>query len=79
MKTIEIQIDVKNAHQVIKKKKGSLVAFAAGFFSDANQLKNEVEKRMVAQMVKDLDLQIRKKLIEEGVEADLVVREKRNI
>ncbi len=70
---VEIKLDVKNASEVIEKNKGQFMALVADAIFSDEKLKEKVEEAIAGEMVKALDENIRKSLIEKGVEFDLQI------
>lgn len=71
MATIHIHIDVKNAAQVVSHQKGKWMGLAAGLFMNRQKLKMKVEQAICQEVIKALEANIGKSLIEQGVRAEI--------
>lgn len=69
MVTINISIDVHNAHEIVKSRKGFFAGLLAKFFLSEKKLKQEVEKRMGEKLIEELRNHLNEGLTKEGVEA----------
>lgn len=71
---IEIEIDVWNAEELVKKKKGAFIAGLASLFTSKSVLKSKVEEKMATEIVKNLQTQLNAALDMEGVKGKLRVK-----
>jgi hypothetical protein len=74
MFVIQVELDVTNPVEVVKKKKGKFAAFAANFFMSREKLKSRIEDVMSREMIQALETNIETKLRENGVEAKYKVK-----
>ncbi|MEX0967420.1 MAG: hypothetical protein WD077_09285 [Bacteroidia bacterium] len=73
MPVITISFEILNAQEVVKNEKGMLVGMLAGMIMNKEKLKAKVESAACAEMVKALEVNLREKLAEQGVVADLQI------
>lgn len=74
MQRLEVEFDVLNPEELMKKKKGRILSKLASIFISRSSIKQKVELAILAEMKKKLGTAINEKLQSEGVEA--VVRVK---
>ena len=71
MAQVLIEIDVLNANEVIKEKKGRFTNWIASLFYNEKDLKKKVEEEICKELIKSLKENLNKGLEEEGVAAKL--------
>lgn len=75
MKRIIIDIDIQNIVEIIKKRKGRLSAFFARYFLKEETIREEVEQRVMDEIRKSLESNLKIRLHQEGIRARLDVRQ----
>ncbi len=71
MKRIIIDIDIKNIIEIVKKRKGRLSAFFAKYILHEEIIRDEVERRVVDEVRNNLEKNLKIRLHQEGIKADL--------
>ena len=74
MATIQIEIDVQNPDQIVKKHKGKMAGLLAVLFMSESKLKEKVEGVICEEMVKVLQENISKGFEDQGVKATLNIK-----
>lgn len=69
MVTIQIKVEVLNAQQVIKEKKGAFVGMIADWFVSDEKLQKEVEKKVAEELIGQLKEKIEQGLKDQHVDA----------
>ncbi|MFO8028452.1 MAG: hypothetical protein R6U28_01200 [Cyclonatronaceae bacterium] len=75
MKRIIIDIDIQNIIEIVKKRKGRLSAFFANYVIREDTIREEVERRVVDEIQKNLEKNLSIRLHQEGIKARLDVRQ----
>lgn len=76
MATVHIEIDVLNAKEVVKKKKGRVAQWLASLVYKEDALKKKVEEEICKEIVKVLSENLDKEFVKEGVAAKLTITTK---
>lgn len=71
MAQVLIEIDVLNAQEIIKQKKGKFTTWVASIFYNEADLKKKVEEKICKELIKSLKENLNKGFEEEGVAAKL--------
>lgn len=74
MKRLVIDIDIKNILEIVKKRKGRISAFVAKYFLREEMIHDEVESRVVKEIQKNLEQNLKIRMHQEGIKADLDIR-----
>ncbi len=75
MKRIIIDIDIKNIIEIVKKRKGRISAFFVKYVLKEETVREEVERRVVDEVQKNLEQNLKIRLDQEGVKAELNIRQ----
>jgi hypothetical protein len=75
MKRIIIDIDIQNIIEIVKKRKGRLSAFFAKYLVKEETIRDEVERRVVDEIQKGLETNLKIRLHQEGIKARVDVRQ----
>ncbi|MBP3192606.1 hypothetical protein [Natronogracilivirga saccharolytica] len=75
MKRIIIDIDIQNILEIIKKRKGRISAFLARYLVREENVREEVERRVVDEVERNIKKTLKIKLNQEGIKARLNVRQ----
>ncbi len=73
MKRIIIDIDIQNIIEIVKKRKGRLSAFFAKFLVGEEAIRGEVERRVIDEISKNIEKNLKIRLHQEGIKARLEV------
>ncbi len=71
MAKVQIEIDVLNAKEVVKKKKGRVAQWFASLLYKEDILKKKVEEEICKEIVKALSDNLHKEFLKEGIAAKL--------
>ncbi len=75
MKRIIIDIDIKNIIEIVKKRKGRISAFFAKYLIKEDTIREEVERRIVDEVHKNIEQTLKIRLHQEGIKAKLDIRQ----
>ncbi len=75
MKRIIIDIDIKNIIEIVKKRKGRISAFFAKYLIKEDTIREEVERRVVDEVQKNIEQTLKIRLHQEGIKAKLDIRQ----
>ena len=75
MKRIIIDIDIQNIIEIIKKRKGRISAFLAKYLVSEENVRDEVERKVVDEVERNIEKTLKIKLSQEGIKARLNVRQ----
>ncbi len=75
MKRIIIDIDIKNIIEIVKKRKGRVSAFLAKYLVKEETIREEVERRVVNEVHKNIEQTLKIRLHQEGIKAKLDIRQ----
>lgn len=76
MATVHIEIDVLNAKEVVKKKKGRVAQWLASLVYKEDALKKKVEEEICKEIVKAISENLHKEFVKEGIAAKLNITTK---
>lgn len=76
MAKVHIEIDVLNAKEVVKKKKGRVAQWLASLVYKEDALKKKVEEEICKEIVKALSDNLHKEFLKEGIAAKLSITTK---
>ncbi len=76
MKRIIIDIDIQNIIEIVKKRKGRVSAFLAKFFLNEENIHDQVESKVVDEIQKNLEKNLRIRLHQEGIKARMKIHQK---
>ncbi len=75
MKRIIIDIDIQNILDIVKKRKGRLSALFAKYLIKEDTIREEVERRVVDEIQKGMEMNLKIRLHQEGIKARVNVRQ----
>ncbi len=75
MKRIIIDIDIKNIIEIVKRRKGRVSAFLAKYLVKEDTIREEVERRVVDEVEKNIEQTLKIRLHQEGIKAKLDIRQ----
>jgi hypothetical protein len=75
MKRIIIDIDIQNVIDIVKKRKGRISAFFAKYVIKEETIREEVERRVVDEIQKGVEMNLKIRLHQEGIKARVNVRQ----
>lgn len=75
MKRIIIDIDIKNIIEIVKKRKGRISAFFAKYLIKEETIRDEVERRVVDEIQKNIEMNLKIRLHQEGIRARVNIRQ----
>jgi len=75
MKRIVIDIDITNILEIVKNRKGRISAFLAKYLLKEETIHNEVESRVVDEIQKNLEKNLKIRLHQEGIKARVNVQQ----
>ncbi len=75
MKRIIIDIDIQNILDIIKKRKGRLSALFAKYLIKEDTIREEVERRVVDEIQKGVEMNLKIRLHQEGIKARVNIRQ----
>ena len=75
MKRITIDIDIQNIIEIVKKRKGRISAFFAKYLIKEETIRDEVERRVVDEIQKNIEMNLKIRLHQEGIRARVNIRQ----
>ena len=75
MKRIIIDIEIDNILEIIKKRKGRISAFFAKYLIKEATVRDEVERRIVDEIQKNIEQNLKIRLHQEGVRAKIKIHQ----
>ncbi len=75
MKRITIDIDIQNIIEIVKKRKGRIPAFFAKYLIKEETIRDEVERRVVDEIQKNIEMNLKIRLHQEGIRARVNIRQ----
>ncbi len=75
MKRIIVDIDIKNVIDIVRKRKGRISAFFAKHVMNEATIREEVERRVVDEIQKGIEMNLKIRLHQEGIKARVDIRQ----